>query len=150
MKYFFKKTVLSLVLLVLPVLAIGQTLWSTAEMENTKHIPYKKVVREVTKLYDLYNYYYDQTGFSRKSFIEKLDDVEAQADWMINITPFTEEKEVNAYRIQIDGGSAIRVLYVDKNNVHVVIFSNVISPNFNMTQSSDRKQFKKWFKALLN
>ena len=118
-----RKTIFSVVLLALPFFAFGQALWSTTEMESTKHIPYNRVIKEVMKFYDLYNYYYDQTGFSKKSFIEQYDD-DQKANWLINYE-LKEEKEVNAHRMRIDGGSAIMVFYVDKNNVHAVIFSNV-------------------------
>jgi len=65
-----------------------------------------------------------------------------------------KESAVFALRAPIKGGSAIMVVCIDKNNFHMVVFSNVYDSDANMTYNgnieNDRNRFEKWFKTLLN
>ncbi len=149
------KMVFNFLLLVLTVSGFGQqALWSTVGNNDIKYIPYNNVTKEVLEFYDLYKFYFDFTGFNKdelkKIAIEKYNHDEKDWNWINDI----EERAVFAFRTPIEGGSAIILWCIDKNNFHMVIFSNVYDSGANMTYNgemrSDRERFEKWFKTLLN
>lgn len=146
-----KIKVSTFLLLVLVVFAFGQqALWSTEENNKIKYIPYNNVTKEVLEFYDLYKFYFDFTGFNKEKFIEYFKGEEKDWNWIYDI----REKAVFALRSPIEGGSAITVLCIDKDNFHMVVFSNVYDAGANLTYNGemgkDRERFERWFKTLLN
>jgi hypothetical protein len=158
---YMKKMVFIAILLVLTGFAFGQqALWSTVENNDTaknndiKYVPYNNVTKEVLEFYDLYKFYFDFTGYNKEklkeTFLEYYNRDEKDWNWINDI----KERAVFALRTPIEGGSAIMVICIDKNNFHMVVFSNVYDSGANMTHNGDiekeRKRFEKWFKTLLN
>jgi hypothetical protein len=150
-----KKMSFIFLLLILSVFAFGQqALWSTVKNNKIKNIPDENVTKEVLEFYDMYKFYFDFTGFNKETFKEKFSGNfkgdEENWDWINDI----EERAVFALRTPIEGGSAIAVLCIDKNNFHMVIFSNVYDSGANMTYNGEiekeRKRFEKWFNTLLD
>jgi hypothetical protein len=151
------------ILLVLTGFAFGQqALWSTVETvenndtaKNIKYIPYDSVTKEVLEFYDLYNFYFDFTGFNKEKLKEiyfkysrDKKDLKKDLNWINDI-----ERVVFALRTPIEGGSAIIVVCIDKDNFHMIVFSNVYDSGANITNGDiekERKRFEKWFKTLLN
>lgn len=130
--------------------AFGQQLrWTTIEGKNNS-IPYNKAQTEVLKLYDLYDYYYDETGYSKEAFLENFPE---NSEFLTGMEEIKENTMI-AIRMHIDGGSAVMVMCIDEDNVHLVIFSNVNMANSNYTYNGDmtrdRKRFEKWFGSLLD
>jgi hypothetical protein len=160
------KKIVFAVLLVLTGFAFGQqALWSTMEnndtAKNIKYIPYDSVTKEVLEFYDLYNFYFDFTGFNKEKLKETYlkyssrdkkdlkEDLKEDLNWINDI----KERVVFALRTPIEGGSAIMVVCIDKNNFHTIVFSNVYDSGANITYGDiekERKRFEKWFKTLLN
>ena len=126
-----------------------QLLWATAE-GNEDNLSFEEATFKVLEFYDLYNYYYDETGYSKEAFLEKFPDNKELISGLNEL----EGKAMAALRMHIEGGSAVLVMYVDENNIHLIIFSNVYMPNnistYNGEMVRDRKRFEKWFGTLLD
>jgi hypothetical protein len=154
-KYFF------ILLFILSSFSFGQNaLWSTVQPSDTvktkntlKYIPYDSVTKEVLEFYELYKFYFDFTGYNKKDFVKMVvsqyKSDKKDWDWINDF----DDKAVFALRAPIEGGSAILVLCIDDENIHMVMFSNVFDSGANMTYNSkiesDRNIFSKWFKTLL-
>lgn len=130
-----------------------QFLWSTIEkdtVKNVKYIPLSRVIEEVLNLYDLYELYYDFSGFTKEGLIDSgntfgLDEMK-KLDEIIDLS-------VYAMRANLGKGSFIMVACISRENINMIIFSNTafVSGMSSMrTYSSDREKFKKWFETLLN
>ena len=150
-----KKISFIFLLLILSAFAAGQlALWTTVKSDKIKNIPDENVTKEVLEFYDLYKFYFDFTGFTKEAFKEKFPQNFNREGENWNWLDDIEERSVYALRTPIEGGSAIVVLCIDKNNFHMVIFSNVYDSGANMTYNgeieNERKRFEKWFKTLLN
>jgi len=150
-----KTTVLISLLLIVSTSAIGQQLlWSTVKKDDAKVIPYENVMKEVLEFYDLYQFYFDFSGYTKESFKEKLLEYSGFDKETWEFVERIEEKVSYAFRVPMEGGSAIFVLCIDKVNFHMVVFSNVYDSGANMTYNGemekDRERFIKWFKALLS
>lgn len=124
-----------------------QFLWTTDDSkEEIKFIPYNNVTDEVLELYDLYEYYYDFSGYTKESFFEEFK----------YFSEFSKikDKTVIAFKKPSDKGSLIYVISIDKDRVDMVGFTNALGsglqPTYHGSVESHRKRFEKWFKTLLN
>jgi len=136
-----------------------QALWTTLENDELKCIPYNSVIEEVLEFYDLYEYYFDYTGYKSEKIMEiffdysNFEEEEYNLD-NLNLENGIDENVAFACKIPKEGGSAIIVLCIDKNNFDMVVFSNVYDYGANNTyygeRENDRKRFQKWFKTLLD
>ena len=120
-----------------------QFLWSTTGEFGDRQVSLDNVAREALLFYDQFDYYYDFTGFTRDSFVESFGD---DWDWVHEIDGLL----ALALRMNVGGGSAVYVFIIGKDSVNVVIFSNVIDSNSNITYQDRRARFETWFKSLLN
>ena len=146
-----KKIIIIVVMLFSIISTFGQQiLWATIEGFEAEYVRYENVTSEVLELYDLYDRYYDLSGNTKESFLEEYSDNIEEWNWVNDI----EESTVFSLRIPTDMGSVIYVLYVDKNFVNLVSFSNAYFPGgkstYNGQMADERKRFEKWFKTLLN
>ena len=119
-------------------------LWLAQGSSEPIYISSNNLTKEVLKFYDLYNFYFDFSGFTKDSFIEYFDGDE-DWEWIYEI----EERIVITFRTHIEGGSAVYVIYIDKENIHMIAFSNVYDSNPISTSKHRRDRFEKWFRTLL-
>ncbi len=148
-----KKIGLALLLLTLTASVFGQqALWSTIKNDNDtsgiRYVPLTNVTNEVLTFYELYNYYFDLSGYSKERFIEEVN--YGFDDW--NLLYDIKDLTVFALRSNTGRGSHIMVMCVSKDNVNVLLFSNdiLLYNNPQRTRSNEKDKFAKWFKTLLN
>lgn len=127
-----------------------QLLWSSVEEAETKYVSIENTPNEVLSLYDYYDYYYDFTGFNKDAFMESFGQDSNNWDWVDDIT----EPIVIAIKIPLEQGlsrgSAVSVMYINKYNLDMIIFTNLlIDTSYNRTSSYDRTKFIKWFENIL-
>jgi len=144
-----KKICLAIVILALAVSVFGQqALWTTElSGDAPRYVTLPNVTKEVLAIYDQYSYYYDFTGYDKDTFINTFGD---DWEWVYDIN----SKVALALRVNIEGGSAVYVICVDRQGVNMLAFSNVrdtgsgVKPT--VTASNRRTQFERWFKTILN
>ncbi len=134
-----------------------QILWSTTnDTLSNKHISLDNVTKEVLEFYDHYEYYYDWAGFSKDGFIKSFEGSKSYKNsstskWsnfkklLYGINQLT----VFAFRTNSGEGSSVSIMCITKENVNMLVFSNTLEKNFNITYDSKRDDFSKWFKTLL-
>lgn len=132
------------ILLLFPFISFSQQhLWTT-EMDGNikdsdlKTISKEEVVNEITNYYNIYQYYYDGSGFTTTSFKKKV------GKYNINKNVSMEFEQSNTPRAiafkDNDGyGSFVTVLFFNKKNIDAIVFSNDNSLGSNST--SDRVEF---------
>lgn len=138
--------------------AFGQQfLWSTVKDTTIKYVSLENVTDEVLEFYDHYEFYYDGAGFSKEGFFKMFEgsqsyknsntsqwkDFKKKIDKINDLTVF-------AFRSNSGKGSVILVLCVTKENVNLITFSNTYEADSQLTYSTDREKFAKWFKTLLD
>jgi hypothetical protein len=142
-----KKIVFFVCFFVSAFFAFGQqALWSTVKGSDVKYVALGGVPKEVSDLYDQYDYYYDFSGFDKDTFTETFDDGTGSWEWVYTINTMT----VVAVKVYIEGGSVVYVVCVGKNGVDMIAFSNVVDEGNIETAQSRKARFEKWFKTLLN
>lgn len=131
-----------------------QYLWSTGKINSTtaefsKIISIDKVTDEVLKFHEVYDGYYDLSGYSKEEFMKESAYGFAKSDWLTEINELT----VFAIRANSGNGSYVVVMCVSKNNVNAIIFSNSAiegGGHFNLAAGIEKDKFVRWFKTLLN
>lgn len=143
---------LLVILFMLPSLAFGQQfLWSTAEVGEVKNkdvalIPIENVADKVLSYYDFYEYYYDLSGFSKDGFKEflKIDPKTANSIQWDSTTQF-EKPTAFAFKGNDGRGSFVVVMFMQKENIDLIIFSNDIGRGSVNASYGDREKFSNWF-----
>lgn len=125
---------LVLVLLLLPLFASAQQLlWTTMKKDSTdsKYIPLERVPNEVLNLYRTYSRFYDGSGFTKDAYINMFVEGETSRTIDIgdnssfkNVIVKIQEPTVFAFKLNDGSGSYASVVYVDKKDVDVIVFSN--------------------------
>jgi len=146
-----KKFGFIIVFLLLTYSVFGQQmLWSTVRNDDARYVSLNNVTREVLNFYDQYDYYYDFTGFDKKTFLQTFGEGTNDWDWIDEI----DEMTVIAMRVSIEVGfsrnSVVYVICIGKNSVDMIAFSNALDSGFNSTSSSRRSRFESWFRTILN
>lgn len=130
-----------------------QFLWASDSTYNTKYIPHNKVVSEVLKFYEYFDYYLDGTGYTKESFFDffltMLPDTTGLKDFF-NIFERIDTMTVFAWRMPSEKGSIILVMSIDKNNINLISFFNFYDIYAINTDDHKKDKFKSWFKSLLN
>lgn len=130
-----------------------QPLWSTIENNErgVRYVPLEKVTQEVLEFYDLYDRYYDLTGFSKERFIDEVGfGLEAQD--LENLNDINE-LTVKAIKSNTGQGSFVLVACISEDNVDMIIFSNSGIPglyNSESTYLTERAKFARWFSAIIH
>ena len=133
-----------------------QFLWTTVKdtvNKWEKYVPLDNVTSEVLNYYDLYEFYFDGSGFSKDGFFEFIEKFENNSDdWGVLKKKIYEigDLTVFAFKGNSGQGSFVFVMCISKNNVNLIMFSNNYEPGCIMTHGSEREKFTKWFKTLLN
>jgi hypothetical protein len=140
-----KKIGFFLCLIFLAVSAFGQqVLWSTSGEFDARIVPINNVIAEVLNFYEQYSYYYDYTGYNKATFIKEFGE-----DW--DFIYDIDTMSVYAFRAPMEGGgSGVLVMCLDRNNVNIVIFTNVWERGAINTFGSNRGRFQNWFRTLIN
>ena len=133
-----------------------QFLWSTTKdtlNKWEKYVPLEMVTSEVLNFYDLYQLYFDGSGFSKDGFIEFIKKFKNNSEgWgdLENKINKIEDLTVFAFKGNSGQGSYVFVMCISKNNVNLIMFSNNYEPGCISTHSYERDKFARWFKTLLN
>lgn len=142
------------ILFLLPCYAFGQQfLWSTTEPAELKDsngnlITINNVTEKVMGYYDFYDYYYDLTGFSRdgfKAFLEKNAETANSIQWDPNVT--FDEPTAFAFKANYGRGSVVIVMFLQKANIDLILFSNNIEQGAKMATSAERHKFTNWLSS---
>ncbi len=141
-------------LFMLPSLAFGQQfLWSTADIGKLKGVDInlvsiESVTDRVLDYYDFYEYYYDLSGFSREGLIEllKKDSKMANSIQWKPTTAFNEPTAL-AFKSNEGKGSIVIVLFAQKDNIDLILFSNTLGPGAIRKDYVDESKFLSWLKS---
>jgi hypothetical protein len=148
-----------LILLSLSIFSIQsysqEIIWTTDQsiMKAESTVTIKKAIHKVLEYYDIYDYYYDNTGYSKEEYFKKNfenDSLKLSYSSIINLYNKIDKIFILAIRIPSSIGSVVSVICVDKHSVHTIDFTNRLMLGFNMTNSTDRNKFEKWFRAIVD
>ncbi len=143
------------VLLFSPALVFGQQiLWTTTQVGKLKGsdvnlIPLESVTDKVLDFYDYYDYYFDLSGFSKDGLTEilKKDKRVGNSIQLDSMMVFNKPTAI-AYKTNDGSGSIVAVLFIQKDNLDIIIFSNNIERG--AINTMDRDLFAKWLKLFWN
>ncbi len=145
------------ILLMLPCCAVGQQLlWSTTESEALKDfkinlITVERVTETVMDYYDIYDYYYDLTGFSRGSFKTFLENnVKAANSIQLDGKMMFDKPTAFAFKTNDGRGSIVVVVFIQEENLDIILFSNNLDKDAKSTTASEREKFNRWFSSFWN
>ncbi|GHV24729.1 hypothetical protein FACS189498_2280 [Spirochaetia bacterium] len=138
---------IALILICLTTLAYSQQiLWTTARGTGEKIISARNVTSEVLKFYDLYDYYYDMTGYDKDQFIDTFDDGEGGWDWIYDINTFT----VIAMKMPMDTyNTVVFVFYISKDAVDTIMFTDYYEDGGKQTENNRKQRFQTWLNTLM-
>ena len=148
-----------LMLISLTILSIQsysqQIMWTTDQsiMKAETTVTIKKAIHKVLDYYNIYDFYYDHTGYSKEEYYKKNfenDSLKLAYASIINLYNKIDKIFILAIRTPSSTGSAVSVICVDKYSVHTIDFDNRLMLGFNMTHSSDRNKFEKWYREIIN
>lgn len=150
---------LLLLILVLPFsnLSAQQLLWTTSEKSGEKYIPIETVSDKVLDFHEHYRYYYDGSGFSKNSFIKSFESsssyqkISDEKIWeeLKEIVKTINTPTVVAFKDNLGNGSIVFVIFITKENVDMLTFSNNRENNAIPASSYKKDEFEKWFNSFL-
>ncbi|GGE97844.1 hypothetical protein SAMN05443634_106174 [Chishuiella changwenlii] len=134
-----------------------QLLWTTSEKSGEKYIPIKTVSDKVLDFHEHYKYYYDGSGFSKNSFIKSFESsssykkISDESVWeeLKEIVKTINTPTVVAFKDNLGNGSVVFVIFISKENVDMLTFSNNLEENAILTNSYKKEEFRKWFNSFL-
>ena len=150
MKNKVKGIVFTILLLTSTSFAFGQqAIWSTVEKDSLKrlnqYVPLNNVTKEVLEFYDMYDLYYDLTGYSKDEVLGMIQLSPAEQKKIKDVTHLT----VMAMRTNYGKGSCVVVAIIDGENINMIIFANSAFMGGSFELTSDDAKFTKWFNTLL-
>lgn len=138
--------------LIFSVSSFGQQfLWSTNNDTLSKHIPLEQVSDEILKFYDHYEFYHDGAGYNKDTFFKEIGKYEGNSSsWnsFKNEIRKIEELTVFVMRANSGNGSEVLVLFVTKDNLNMLEFSNSYESDRIMTLDYERDKFINWLETL--
>jgi hypothetical protein len=142
-----------------------QFLWTTNKKglypnSEIKVISKDDVQKKLLDYFELYDYYYDLTGFTKNGFYREIENStwfnkNDNKDWDKFKNSLTEINELTITSMKNNTleGSEITVLVINKDNFEVITFSNKMYKGFISTSNgiiSDYKnRFIKFYKSLV-
>jgi len=142
-----------------------QFLWTTNKKglypnSEIKVISKDDVQKKLLDYFELYDYYYDLTGFTKNGFYREIENSSwfnqnDNKDWGKFKNSISEINELTITSIKNNTleGSEITILVINKDNFEVITFSNKIYKGFISTSNgiiSDYKnRFIKFYKSLV-
>lgn len=147
-----KKYYFTLCYLFLSLTSFGQQyLWSTAENTSSKHIPIAEVSNEILKFYDHYDFYYDGTGYNKDTFFKEIEKYGGNTKgWndFKNEVKKIENLTVLAIRANSGNGSFIMTIFITKDNINILVFTNSLEQGAQSCASYERDKFESWLETL--
>ncbi len=146
-----KKYYLLIVFCQFVVASAQQLLWST-EVNSPKKINTEEVYSRVMQLYDVYEHYYDGTGYTKSEFATVLQrngvfkNAQIRELQLLNDRINSIDKPTYfAYKSNNGQGAIVYFLLVNLENVEIISFSDVYMPNANFSRSQSRNKFSDWY-----
>jgi hypothetical protein len=128
-----------------------QFLWSTANESAAKYVPLKDVSNEILKFYDYYDFYIDGAGYNKDTFFKLLGkyggNTKSWNDFKNEIRKI-EKLTVFAIRANSGKGSEILVIFITKDNVNILSFTNSFDSDVQIRYPHKRKEFEDWLETL--
>jgi hypothetical protein len=134
-----------------------QLLWTTSEKSGEKYIPIETVSDKVLDFHEHYRYYHDGSGFSKNSFIKSFENsssykkISDESVWeeLKEIVKTINTPTVVAFKDNLGNDSVVFVIFISKENVDMLTFSNNLEENAILTNSYKKEEFRKWFNSFL-
>lgn len=164
MRELVKLTFFCFLFIVKSIPAISQQfLWTTNNnglFANTKIkvISKEEVFDKVLSYYEIYNAYYDVSGFNKNVFLNKIENslkLKNKSKWVDFKKSISNLKETNIACVKSNDGnsSMVMVLIFNKNNFDAIIFSNELKAGYISTYNSmiedAKNRFVKFFESLI-
>jgi hypothetical protein len=142
-----------------------QFLWATSSKGITvnsgiKIINLQDVHKEILGYYEMYDYYYDLSGFSKEGYFEKYESSNSfkttdKLKWNEFKKTVNGINELTVSCIKTNDGntSSVSIFIYSKNNFDAIVFSNKIEPGrihtYNSNSALDKSRFLKYLESLL-
>ena len=156
------KKIILLALIFISFSSYGQQfLWTTNNNglfpnSNIKVIPKEQVLDKLIEYFEMYDYYYDLTGYTKAGFFNTYGkSYSANADWQKFKKSVLEIREltITSSKSNSGNGSSILVLIVNKDNFEAIRFSNEVGIGAELTSqgriSSSKERFIKFYQSLI-
>ncbi len=128
-----------------------QFLWSTADNTASKSVPLEDVSNEILKFYDHYDFYIDGAGYNKDTFFKEIGkyggNTQSWNDFKNEIRKI-EKLTVFAMRANSGKGSEILVIFITKDNVNVLTFTNSYKSSAQIRYPHEREKFENWLETL--
>jgi hypothetical protein len=145
--------------------AAQQFLWATSSKGVTvnsgiKIINLQDVHKEILGYYEMYDYYYDLSGFSKEGYFEKYESSNSfkstdKLKWNEFKKTVNGINELTVSCIKTNDGktSSVSIFIYSKNNFDAIVFSNKIETGnistYNSNSDIDKRRFLKYLESLL-
>jgi hypothetical protein len=142
-----------------------QFLWATSSKGMTvnsgiKIINLQDVHKEILGYYEMYDYYYDLSGFSKEGYFEKYESSNSfkttdKLKWneLKKTVNGINELTVSCIKTNDGNTSSVIVFIYSKNNFDAIVFSNKIETGhistYNSNSDTDKRRFLKYLESLL-
>ena len=139
--------------------------WTTSKsglFQNSeiKVISKEKVLDKLLEYFEIYDYYYDGTGYTKSGFFRQYEESNTNVgtdnnNWEELKKSIYEINDLTIYCIKnnLGNGSNIMILIVNNDNLDFINFSNEISrgatPTYNGKISDSKPRFIKFYKSLI-
>ena len=124
-------------------------LWSNVKNDslNIKYVENQNIGKEVLKLFNVYDQYYDLTGYTKSNFLKQTG-LESEL-----FKEFEEIKEllVLAFKANDGNGSFVILMIIKEDYIDAIVFSNhMIGFSTSHIYTTNEDRFINWFESLLN
>ncbi|NER13378.1 hypothetical protein GWK08_08010 [Leptobacterium flavescens] len=152
-KFMNKLILVSCLLFLNQILNAQQVLWTTAtdidfESTSIEYVSIEKATRKILDLYDFYELYYDETGYSKRDFFKMLDRYDEDSESWENINEI-KELTVFALKNNLGQSSIVLVVIISSRGIDALMFTNNYEPDAIFTTPYDKPKFEKWLNSLL-
>jgi hypothetical protein len=164
MKKLLKLTIFFFLFISKSIPALSQQfLWTTSNnglLTNSeiKVISKEEVVNKVLSYYEMYNEYYDASGYSKEVFLNQFENsikFVNKSKWVEFKNSVNNIKELSITGVKSNNGksSSITIFIFNKNNFDAIIFSNELKEGaistYNSMNQDDKSRFVKFFESLI-
>jgi hypothetical protein len=109
------------------------------------------VSNEILKFYDHYDFYVDGAGYNKDTFFKELakygGNTKSWNDFKNEIRKI-EKLTVFAMRANSGKGSEVLVIFITKDNVNVLAFTNSYESDAQRSYPHKREEFENWLETL--
>ena len=158
-----KKLILLLLLFSISFISLGQQfLWTTNQNglfpnSEMKVISKEDVLDKLLDYYEMYNFYYDGSGFTKDGFFRMVQNSNSYQDinkmnWEKFKKGISEIQDLTITCMKSNegsGGSDITILILSKNNFDMIRFSNQYESDGGVIYTLEKDKFIKFYKSLI-